>query len=162
MNNIHPDVEKQLTDLKKAILEDLETVSQMAEKDLEIDQIDLDKSLLQVPKLQSKWSKLLADETLVLKDLYAFKENVKLERWKYYNGKQTDQYIAQNGIIHEKILKTDIDKYLAADVKLTLVNEAVSAQKEKVDFIERTLKELTNRGFHVRSIIDWRRFVSGA
>ena len=30
MNNIHPDVEKQLTDLKKAILEDLETLTDMA------------------------------------------------------------------------------------------------------------------------------------
>lgn len=162
MNNIHPETEKQLEELKKSIVDEFDALQQEANKDLEIDEIDVDKSLLAIPKLHVKWSRKLSDETLILKDMFTLKEVTKLERWKYYQGKQTDQYVSQNGIIHEKILKTDIDKYLSADVKLILVNEVVSAQKEKVDFIERTLKELGNRGFHIRSIIDWRKFVSGS
>ncbi len=161
MSNINPEVEENLKSLKQSILENYDELTKEADKDLEIDSIDPDRSLIDLPKLFNKWSRRLADETLTLKELFAFKETTKLERWKYYSGKQTDKYIAQNGIIHEKILKSDIDKYLAADVKLILVNEIVSAQKEKVDFIERTMKELSNRGFHVRSIIDWRKFVSG-
>lgn len=162
MKNLNTEVEENLKELKVSILQDFSSIQEEVEKDLEIDEIDLDRSLLAVPKLVTKWSRRLSEETLTLKELYAFKESVKLERWKYYNGKQTDQYIAQNGILHEKILKSDIDKYLSADVKIMLVNEVVSVQKEKVDFIERAIKELNNRGFHIRSIIDWRKFVSGS
>lgn len=138
-----------------------ETIRAMADKDVQIDTVELDQSLIEVPKLYSKWSGLLADETLKLKDLYSFKENVKLERWKYYSGKQTDEYIAKHGILHEKILKTDIERYIACDEKISLVNDICSLQKALVDFVERTMKELGNRGYHIKSIIDWRKFTSG-
>jgi len=156
------ETQKQLEELKTEIREDLHALSIEAEKDVMIDEIDLDKSLLDIPKLHRKWSKKLSDETITLKEMYYMKESVKLERWKYYNGKQTDQYIANHGIMHEKILKTDIDRYLSSDVKLSLVNDLVSIQKEKCDFIERTMKEIGNRGFHIRAIIDWRKFLQGA
>jgi len=162
MSNISADVKQQLEDLKEGIQANLDAVKKEAEKDLEIDEFDLDTALLAISKLHGKWLSKFTDETIILKDLYGFKEKTKLERWKYYQGKQTDKYYAENGIVHEKILKTDLDKYLSADDKLTLVNDVVTVQKALVDYIEKTMKELGNRGFHIRSIIDWRRFTNGS
>lgn len=162
MSNIAADVKQQLEELKQSIRYNLEDIKKEADKDLEIDEFDLDAALLEIPKLHGKWLSTFTDETVILKDLYGFKERVKLERWKYYQGKQTDKYYAENGIVHEKILKSDLDKYLGADDKLTLVNEVVTMQKALVDYIEKTMKEIGNRGFHIRSIIDWRRFTSGS
>lgn len=161
MNNIQDEVKVGLESLAKTLKEDFQKIKDLAVKDVQIDEISPDSTLVNLPKLKSKWSVMLSDETIALKDLYTFKENVRFERWKYYNGKQTDQYIAANGVLHEKILKSDIDKYMAADVKLSLLNTVISIQKEKVDFIERTLKDIGDCGFHIRGIIDWRKYVSG-
>lgn len=162
MNVIPSDVKEQFDEIQSSIQDRLQQVKDMASSDLEIDEFDLDKALLDIPKLHTKWLTMFTDETINLKELYGFKEKIRLERWKYWQGKQDDQYYAKYGLLHEKILKSDIDKYLASDPKLTMVNDIVTLQKALVEFIERTLKELGNRGFHVKSIIDWRRFSSGA
>lgn len=161
MSRIPDEFLTSVKELKEELKANLLTCQRMASEDLLIDEIDLDSSLLEVPKLFSKWSAMLSDETIKLKDLYGFKESVKLERWKYYSGKQTDEYISKHGILHEKILKTDIDRYLSCDEKLTIVNDLCTIQKEVVDTIERTLKEISSRNFHIKAIIDWRKFTSG-
>lgn len=152
----------QLIEIREQIDSRLESLKASAETDLEIDEFDLDKALIATPKLHSKWLSIFTDETITLKNLYSFKEKTKLERWKYYVGKQTDKYYAENGIQHENILKSDVDKYLSADEKLELVNDIVTRQKALVDFVEKVMKEIGNRGFHIKSIIDWRRFTSGS
>lgn len=162
MSNIQAEVKEQLEELKESIQDRLEQVKKQAENDLEIDDFELDRALLDTPKLHGVWLTMFTDETINLKELYSLKEKVRLERWKYYQGKQTDEYVTKNGIIHEKILKSDLDKYLNADSKLSLVNDIVTVQKALVDFIEKTLKEIGNRGFHIKSVIDWRKFSSGA
>lgn len=147
---------------QEAIIQDkLDALKIQSAKDLEIDDIDLDITLINIPKLQSKYINMYSDEVCILKDLYALKEKVKLERWKYWSGKQTDRYYAENGMVHEKVLKTDIDKYLAADDKIMLVNNLVTLQKTLVDHIEKVLKEVGNMSFHIKSAIDWRKFCSG-
>lgn len=161
MSNIQTEAREQLNDLRQTIKDRLDVVKKEADQDLEINDLDLDESLLDIPKKHSKWVSYLTDETINLKELYSLKERVKLERWKYYTGKQTDEYVAKNGILHEKILKSDVDKYLSADEKLVLINDVVSVQKALVEYIERTLKEIGNRGFHIKSIIEWRKFTSG-
>lgn len=155
-------VEKRFKDMLELVKSDFEQIKKEIEKDLEIEEFDLDKSLLDIPKLQTKWSSRLADETLVLRDLYNTRRTIELERWKYYNGKQTDKYLSEYGVVHEKILKSDIDKYLSCDPKMHLINSIVNVQKEKVDFIERGIKEIASRGFHIKSIIDWRRFITSS
>ncbi len=159
---VKSEVVDQLQELNNSLVGRLEELKQQDEVDLEIDEIDLDKSLMDIPQLHAKYLSTFTDETIKMKELYGFREKIKLERWKYWQGKQTDKYYAENGIVHEKILKSDVDKYLAADDKMVLVNDITSTQKAIVDYLERVIKEITNRGFHIKSIIDWRRFTSGS
>lgn len=156
------EVEQQFSDMFKSLSDRLDFIKKQGTKDLEIDEIDLDSTLLAIPKLHGKWLSMYTDEVQNLKNLYALKEKTKLERWKFYCGKQSDSYIAKNGIIHEKILKTDVDKYLSADPKMERVDRCISVQKTITDYIEKTMKEIGNMGFHIKSIIEWRKFCSGA
>lgn len=159
---LNDEVKQDLESMRDDLKSQLKKYKDYAEKDLEIDDIDLDRAVLDTPKLLNKYNILFTDATMDLKDLYAFKEKVKLERWKYWGGRQTDQYYAKHGLVHEKILKGDIDKYMAADDKLILVNEIVSTQKALCDFLERTLKEIQSRNFHIKAAIDWRKFQQGS
>ena len=107
----------------------LDSIMKLAEDDGAISD-ELDTESLRTNKLLTKYLRMYTEESLVLKDMYTTKEKIKLERWKYYSGKQTERYSVDNGILHEKILKMDIDKYLAADDKLIAINDLVTVQKE--------------------------------
>lgn len=159
---INEQVKEDLLELKSELKQTLEKIKTDSDKDLEIDDIDLDRAVLDTPKLHNKYNALFTDATLNLKELYAFKEKIKLERWKYWGGKQSDKYYAANGLVHEKILKGDLEKYLSADDKLILVNDIVSTQKAICDYLERCIKEIQSRNFHIKAAIDWRKFTSGS
>ena len=154
-------VKESFLSLKDDTKRKLSKIKESASKDLEIDGFDIDGEVLKTPKILSKYNDIFTDETLVLKDMYTLKEKIKLERWKYWSGKQTDNYYVENGILHEKILKTDIDKYLAADEKIILINDVISIQKAIVDYLERCIKEIQSRNFHCKVAVDWRKFQSG-
>ena len=60
-----------------------------------------------------------------------------------------------------KILKTDIDKYLESDDELIELSHRVDYQKEKIDYLESTIKELNTRHWKIRNAIEWKKFVNG-
>lgn len=156
MTSLSVEFDEFINDLK----ESYDTLKDKIEKDLVIDETDLDSESLSTPKLHARYMNIFSDEMIQLKSFYNMKEQIKLERWKFYMGKQTSEYYA-NEKQHEKILKTDVDKYMAADWKMEKVDKIVSIQKQKVDILERTLKEIGNRGFHIKTAADWRRFTAG-
>jgi len=135
---------------------------QLAGKDVEIDEFDIDGEAIRTPKLHQKYSVMFANESMSLIKYQQIQKRVYLERWKYFNGKQTDQYYTKFGVFNEKVLKGDIDKYLAADKRLGYASELLEVQKQIVNYLERTVKDISNRGFHIKSVIDYRRFESGA
>jgi len=134
----------------------------VAEKDVLIDDFDIDGEAIRTPKLHQKYSVMLAKESMALIKYQQIQKRVYLERWKYFNGKQTDQYYTKFGVFNEKVIKGDIDKYLSSDKRLGYANELLEVQKQIVNYLERTVKDISNRGFHIKSIIDWRRFEAGA
>lgn len=154
-------IKTSLIEIKESSKQKLINIKSESQKDLEIDEFDIDGAVLKTPKLLSKYNDIFTDETITLKDLYSFKEKAKLERWKYWSGKQSDQYYQNNGIVHEKILKTDIEKYMNADEKLILINDIITIQKAIVDHLERTIKEIQSRNFHCKVAVEWRKFQAG-
>ena len=61
-----------------------------------------------------------------------------------------------------KILRTDIDKYLDSDEDLQKQKQKVDYLDTTVDFLDRTIRQIGNRGFTIKNAIDWRKFTSGA
>ena len=61
-----------------------------------------------------------------------------------------------------KILKTDIDKYMESDDELVKLKSKVEYIQTVIDFLDSTIKQISNRGFQIKNAIDWRKFTSGA
>lgn len=131
------------------------------ENDLEIDPVSLDDAALETPKLYSRYLNLLSQEGLVLKQIMIRLDELKLERWKFYMGKQTDAYYAKHPL-HEKVIKTDVEKYLSADPILGKAKMLLEEQQMKVKMIEDAMKQISNRSFQIRDAIEWRKFQMGA
>jgi hypothetical protein len=150
-----------LNSLKDELMQRFNEIKEVSAKDMEIDDIDLDAESLRTPKLYSKYNNMYSDELIKLRQLYSMKEKINIERWKWLSGKQTNKYYADYGVPNEKVLKGDLDMYLKSDSIYIAINEVVGLQKLITDMLEKTCKEISNRGFHIKSAIDWRRFCSG-
>lgn len=136
-------------------------ITKQIDKDLEIDSMDLDDESLRTPKLHTKYTTMLTRESTKLKRIMSEYDRYYLDRWKYYLGKQTDAYYEKHGYFHEKILKTDVDKYLKADKLLAKAQQMVKDQEELVSLIESTIKEINRRSFHIKNAVEWRKFCAG-
>ena len=61
-----------------------------------------------------------------------------------------------------KLLRQDVDQYIQSDVEFIKLKQKVDYLNTVVDFLDRTLRQITNRSFLIKDAIDWRKFTSGA
>lgn len=151
-----------LKEYKTSILDNFKVMKETVTKDITLDTIRLDDESLRSPKVHNRWLSELSEASFLYTQLKNSQKKLELERWKYYMGKQTDQYYAQYGIVHEKSLKTDLDKYLKADDYIIEMSEVVEAQSIVVEFLEKTVKDISNRSFSIQNAINWRKFEAGS
>jgi len=140
---------------------DLEQLQELVDKDLKINDTELDLEALKTPQLHNKYMKYLTKFKLMLSRAESEYNNLKREKWEYYTGKSPAEVYALKPF-DLKILKTDIDKYLDSDEELQRQKQKVDYLQTTVDFLDRTIRQISNRGFLIKDAIDWRKFTSGA
>ena len=140
---------------------DLEKLQEQADSDLKINDTELDLESLKTPQLHNKYMKHLTKFKLLLSRAQGDYYTMKKEKWEYYTGKAPAEVYAVKPF-DLKILKTDIDKYLESDLELQKSKQKVDYLETVVDFLDRTIRVIANRGFTIKNAIDWRKFTSGA
>ena len=140
---------------------DLEQLQLQADKDLKINDTELDLESLKTPQLHNQYMKHLTKFKLMLSraegDLY----NTKRELWEYYTGKADASVYAQKPF-NFKLLRQDVDQYIQSDERYIKSKQKVDYLQATVDFLDRTIRQITNRTFTIKNAIDWRKFTSGA
>ena len=139
----------------------LEELQDLADKELKINDTELDLESLKTPQLHNKYKKHLTKFKLMLSKAEGDYNTLKKDKWEYYTGKAPAEVYAEKPF-DLKILKTDIDKYLDADIELQRSKQKVDYLETVVDFLDRTIRTISNRGFTIKNAIDWRKFTSGA
>jgi len=140
---------------------DIEQLQEQVDKDLKINDTELDLESLKTPQLHNKYMKHLTKFKLMLSRAEGEYNTLKREKWEYYTGKAPAEVYAEKPF-DLKILKTDIDKYLESDEELQKQKQKVDYLNTVVDFLDRTIRLISNRGFTIKNAIDWRKFTSGA
>ena len=140
---------------------DLEKLQEQADKDLKLNETELDLESLKTPQLHNKYMKHLTNFKLLLSkaesDLYILKR----EKWEYYTGKSDASVYAQKPF-NLKILKQDVDKYLDSDIDIQRAKHKVEYLQTTTDFLDKTIRQISNRTFTIKNAIEWRKFTSGA
>jgi hypothetical protein len=139
----------------------LEELQEQADKDLKINDTELDLESLKTPQLHNQYMKHLTKFKLMLSRAETEYNIMKREKWEYYTGKADASVYAEKPF-DLKILRTDIDKYLDSDIDLQKQKQKVDYLNTTVDFLDRTIRQIGNRGFTIKNAIDWRKFTSGA
>jgi len=139
----------------------LEELQELVEKDVKINDTELDLESLKTPQLHNKYLKHLTKFKLLLTRATSEYSILKKEKWEYYTGK-ADPSVYQLKPFNLKILKQDVDKYIEADEDIIKIDQKVKYLETTVDFLDRTIRQISNRGFTIKNAIDWRKFTSGA
>jgi len=140
---------------------DLEQLQNEADKDLKINDTELDLESIRIPALHNKYLKEYTRYKLLLTRAENDLNTLRREKWEYYTGKSSPE-VYQAKPFDLKILKTDVERYIEADIEIQNAISKVSYLTTTVDFLERTLRGITNRTFMIKNAIEWRRFTSGA
>ena len=140
---------------------DLEQLQDLADKKLKINDTELDLESLKTPQLHNEFLKHLTKFKLMLSRAETEYNVLKKDKWEYYTGK-ADASVYALKPFDLKILRTDIDKYLDADIDLQKAKQKVDYLETTVDFLDRTIRQIANRGFVIKNAVDWRKFTSGA
>lgn len=139
----------------------LEELQELVDKDLKLNESELDLESLKTPQIHNKYLKHYNNFKLLLVRSESEYKSLKKEKWEYYTGKASPQVYKEKPF-DLKILKQDIDKYLDSDEDLQKLSQKISYLETVIDYLDRILRQITNRDWQIKNAIEWRKFTSGA
>jgi hypothetical protein len=134
------------------------------DKDSDIDTTDLGTESIKIPKLHNKYYKLYTTEKLLLRKYEGEMKSLKLAKYEFYTqGPSAEtRELGWDMPARGMILKQEMPMYMEGDKDLISLSLKIGLQQEKVDLLESIIKSLVNRGFQIKSAIDWHKFTMGA
>ena len=140
----------------------LNDIRQMANRDMKMDETELDSESMKTPQLHNKYLILFTDEKLILGKMKSDFSVLRKNKWLYYTGKLSKEELDEFGwdTFDLNILKTDIDKFLDSDEDIIALANRIFLQQEKVNYLESVIKIINNRQWYIRSVIDWLKFTN--
>ena len=139
----------------------LEEIQELVDKDLKINDSELDLESIKTPQIHNKYMKLLTKFKLMLSRNESEFHIIKKQKWEYYTGKADPSVYAENPF-NLKILRQDVDKYIDSDEDIIKLKQKSDYLNTVVDFLDRTVRQISNRTFTIKNAIDWKKFTSGA
>ena len=145
----------------------LSDIQEMWKKDCLIDDIELDASSLQVPKLHAKYSEILSNQKLIQIRYESKLKVLQKDKWLWYTGKLSQDEIQQKNWDYDPfngltILKSDYDKFFGADKDIQQAIEKMEYCKIVVEYLQDIVSQLTWRHQTIKNIIEWRKFMAGS
>ena len=135
-------------------------LQEQADKDLKINDSELDLESIKTPQLHNQYLKHLTKFKLMLSraegDLYNTKRNL----WEYYTGKADASVYAQKPF-NIKLLRQDVDQYIQSDEEYIKAKQKVDYLQTTVDFLDRVLRSLNSRTWDIKNAVEWNKTQSG-
>ena len=138
----------------------LEELENLADIDLKINDTELDIESLKIPQLHNKYSKFHNQFINLLKKSEQNRDILIREKWEYYTGKASPS-VYQVQPFNLKILRQDVDKYIKADSEVVKLELKLAYLHSIVNYLEKTIRIISNRTFQIKNAIEWRKFTSG-
>jgi hypothetical protein len=145
----------------------LKNIQDMWKEDSVIDDIELDASSLQVPKLHAKYAEILSNKKLELIRHERQMKSLNKDKWLWYTGKMSKEDIEHHEWDYDPfdgltVLKSDYDKFQGADKDIQDLDEKIQYLRITVDFLQDVVSQITWRHQTIKNIIEWRKFMAGS
>jgi len=142
----------------------LDEIYELWSKDCEIDQTNISNESANIPKLHNKYYAYYMQEGMKLRKMKFDLKQLNKLKMEYYKGELSMEELNEYGWEPQplKILRTDVPQYIEADRDIIDLSLKIGMQEEKVDYLESIIRQINNRGFQLKTIVDWERFRTGA
>jgi len=123
-----------------------------------------DRAITQVPLLHGKWWQLYTHERQRYVSLKQDYDTLKRQKFEWYLGRMDEDERKALGWNPQpvRIVRQEVETYLNTDTDLLPLAGKVDVQELKLKFIEDCIKHINNRGYLIRSYVDYLRFSQGA
>jgi hypothetical protein len=139
----------------------LDELQAKAEKDLKIDDTELDLESLKTPQLHSQYLKTYSTYALMLKKAEGDYSKLHIKKWLFFTGKaEPEEYKEKNFDL--KVLRQDVDKFIDSDDEIIKLRQKIEYLKQICHYCESTLKQINNRTFQIKNAIEWKKFTMGS
>jgi hypothetical protein len=135
------------------------------EKDCKVDTSQLSHTLASHPLLHSKYLTILQTYKVALRKHVIKYQKMKILKQRYYNGELTKEELDANGwkqYLNKRPLRGEMETLLDGDPDLQNIQEQSVYLEMLVTSTESIMKEISNRTFLYRSMVDYQKFLSGA
>jgi len=142
----------------------LDEIFEEWDKDSTVDPTELGNAALDLAKLHHKYYRMFSRERLLLKKLESDLKVLKREKAEFYVDGPTKEQIDMGWELPPKgkiRVKSDVPVYVDSDNDIIAMNLKIAYQQEKVDLLESIIKLISNRGFQIKSAIEWEKFKVG-
>ena len=139
---------------------DLSELQDQVDRDLKIDDTELDMESIRTPQLHNKYLKLYTKYSLQLKRAQDDYKTLYRWKWEYYTGKATP-YVYLEQPFDLKVLKADVSMYLDSDKDVQELGQKEAYIQAIVTYLEKILREINNRNWTIRNTIEWKKFIHG-
>jgi hypothetical protein len=144
--------------------ESIEEYEKMWAEDCKIDETNLVREASRIPVLHSKYYKLYHRAALkAVKLRYELKE---LEGLKtdYYSGTLDEETLKKRGWIPfgDKLIKSGVDRKVETDKDIAVLSLKIEYQSSIAKFLEDVIKQINNRNYVIRNMVDMIKFQSGS
>tara|TARA_X000000368_G_scaffold341881_1_gene280328 strand:- start:588 stop:1013 length:426 start_codon:yes stop_codon:yes gene_type:complete len=139
----------------------LETIQSMWSKDAQIDQDNLHDEAAKIPSLHAKYFDLYNNIKLLRERSITVDNKVRLERWNYYSGKSDPEVYQAEPFPYKVREKDAIKRYMDADEKVQQSTLKIKYYDVMLTYLEDIIKQVGNRSYQLKNIIDWHNFRSG-
>lgn len=132
-------------------------------KDKDINLTDISKDVSNIPILHNKYYVIFMKEKQRLLHLDVELKKLTKAKNEYYRGEMDIEEIRDRGWkpLRKMVLKADVKEAVSCDEDVINMNIKFSIQKQKLEFLEEIIKQLNNRNFLIKSIIDYEKFKVG-
>lgn len=132
-------------------------------KDCKIDETELGSESAKIPQVHNKYLKIYMGERIALFKLRSETKKIKRTLLEYYLGELDQEELDQLGRqqFYKKLLKNEVDVYIESDDMMIEANLRLGMQDEKVAYLDSIIKNINNRGFQLKTAVDWAKFTTG-
>lgn len=133
-------------------------------KDQEIDPTNVGNAALETVKITTKYLDILSKEKFRLKKMKEDHRQLEHDTREYFMKRDTKEVRERLGKTEGfagKILKSEVRDFV--DVENSVVDSRllISAQEEKIDYLNSIIKLLNERNWAIKHYIDWQKFKNG-
>lgn len=141
----------------------LEEIQELWNRDREIDISELATESIRIPQIHDKYLKIYVDEKIKLRKLQLNLAKISKMKSDYYSGRMSQEELDrlewQPFLI--KVLKGEVNSYVESDDDIIKLKETIALMEEKINYIDSVIRMINNRGFQIKSAIDWIKYKDG-